>query len=115
MPGRNLAANEQDFRGKRMPENCGRPGMSRPDCSGCSVAARRGEAGPDDWPFQRRPLALASIGLFLGPSILALVGAACFSSSPESQLLGATTGLVVGTGGSVGVAKLIRRANRKTP
>ena len=98
-----------------MPESCYRPGTSRQDCSGCSVAASRSGAGPEGRPFEQRPLALASIGLFLGPSILALVGALCLSGSPESQLLGATAGLAVGTGGSVAVAGLIRRANRKAP
>ena len=87
---------------------------SRPDCVGCSVADCRGQSEPEAGQLTGWRLATASIGLFLGPILLALTGAACFPSRPESQLLGAMVGLLLGIGGSVAVAKLIHRFNPRT-
>ena len=94
-----------------MPADHDRPNTAQPACLGCPVSDCRAEAGPDGGLLAGWRLAVVSVGLFLGPILLAIVGAACFSSGPESQLLGAMAGLVAGTGGSVAAARLIRRVN----
>lgn len=48
--------------------------------------------------------------LFLGPGVLAIVGAACCGESRGAQFLGATAGLILGMTGSVVFAKLWGRA-----
>lgn len=58
---------------------------------------------------------MCSMGLFLGPGILAIAGAACCGESRGAQFLGATTGLVLGMTGSVVVAKLLGRAGGAKP
>ena len=98
-----------------MLEHCGRAGTNRSDCSDCPGSDPPAETQPTDRPLDARRPALLVGGLFLGPSILALLGAVCLSAGPVAQLLGAAGGLVVGAGGSVGVARLLRQAKRKTP
>jgi len=97
-----------------MIENHDHRGTTRPDCPGCSVGDCRDEAEPDAGTLTGWRLAAVSMGLFLGPILLALIAAACFSSRPESQLLGALTGLSIGIGGSVAVARLVRRSDPRT-
>lgn len=96
-----------------MPGSCDYSGMSRPGCSGCLVSDCRAEAEPDGGPLAGWRLAGVSMGLFLGPILLAVVGTVCFSTGPERQSLGAMSGLVAGIGGSVVVARLMRRVDRK--
>ena len=79
---------------------------TRPDCAGCLVADCRSESKADVGTLSGWRLVVVSMGLFLGPILLALTGAACLASRPESQLLGAMAGLLLGIGGSVAVAKL---------
>lgn len=52
------------------------------------------------------------MGMFLGPCILAIAGAACFGESHAAQLSGAVAGLVAGMIGSVAVAKLLDRGGK---
>lgn len=59
-------------------------------------------------------LGLASMGLFLGPVVLAILGAMWSGRSHEARFLGAITGLGIGMAGSVAVAKLLRR-DKKAP
>jgi len=84
-----------------------------PYCQGCSVSDCRAEAKPDGSLLAGWRLAMVSMGLFLGPVILAIVGTVCFSSGPESQLLGAMAGLVAGSGGSIAIAGLVRRVDAR--
>ena len=86
----------------------------RPECAGCSVADCRGQAELEAGHLTGWRLVAASMGLFIGPILLALTGAACLASRPGSQLLGAMTGLLLGIGGSVTVARLIHRFNPRT-
>ena len=97
-----------------MTENHDHHRTTRPDCAGCSVADCRSESEPDVGTLSGWRLAAMSMGLFLGPILLALIGAACLASRPESQLLGAMAGLLLGIGGSVTVAKLMHRFGPRT-
>jgi len=55
------------------------------------------------------------MGLFMGPIMLALVGAVCLLSRPESQLAGAMTGLILGVGSSLTITRLMRRVDPNNP
>lgn len=50
-------------------------------------------------------LAAVSMGLFLGPAVLALAGAFCLAPQREAQWLGAAAGLGVGMAVSVAAWK----------
>jgi len=89
--------------------------MSSPRCDGCSVPQCRVAAASDDRLPSGWRLAVTSMGLFLGPIVLALAGAACFPSKVECQLAGAMIGLAAGIGGSIAVAKLMRRFEMEIP
>jgi len=76
-------------------------------------------SGPcGDGPFWGARFALASLGLFLVPILLALTGAIWVGTTwtgdkrggidPDSQFLGALGGLLLGMLGAVGVARLLR-------
>ena len=54
-------------------------------------------------------LGLISVGLFLGPVVLAIVGAASLGESPGGQFAGAIGGLGLGLAGSVGVGRMLGR------
>ena len=97
-----------------MTENHNHHRTSQPQCAGCSVTDCRGESEAYSGTLSGWRLAVASMGLFLGPILAALTGAACFASRPESQLLGAIVGLLLGIGVSVAVAKLMHRFHPET-
>jgi hypothetical protein len=87
-------------------------------CSGCPIPDCPVEEGPEGSPLFGWRLGLASMGLFLGPIILAIVGAVCsgqtiLGESHEAQFLGGIAGLGLGLAGSVGTARLLRRAKNK--
>lgn len=84
-------------------------------CSGCSFRDCPAEEVPDGWLLSGWRLALASMGLFLAPGILAIAGAVYYSKSQGAQFLGAIAGLAVGMTGSVVLAKLPRRARKAEP
>lgn len=65
-------------------------------CSGCAGGPCTAEPGRHDFPLAGRRLVLASVGLFVGPSVLAIAGAAWYRGSGAAQLGGALGGLVVG-------------------
>jgi len=94
-----------------MREDCGSYGTSRSNCSDCSISDCRVDVVPEGSPLAGWRLVAASIGLFLGPILLALAGTICFSSGPELQLLGAAAGLIVGIGGSIAAVKFMRRVD----
>lgn len=50
------------------------------------------------------PLAVAAVGLFLVPLVLACGGAVWFQATPAGQLVGACAGLLIGMAGSLGWA-----------
>jgi hypothetical protein len=54
-------------------------------------------------------LVLVSLGLFLGPVGLAILGAALAGKTAGGQLIGALAGLGVGFAISAGVARMLRR------
>ncbi len=53
-------------------------------------------------------LAMASVGLFLAPILLAIAGATCCGDGEGVQLLGAVAGLGAGMTGAVVVGRLLR-------
>ena len=79
-------------------------------CRGCPIEDCPAGDWEDDSALSGWGLGLSSMGLFLGPGVLAIVGAICCGESRGAQFLGATAGLVIGMTGSVVLAKLLRRA-----
>ena len=99
-----------------MPANGSPSHIECPSCTGCSLHEnlRHADIGaggrhldgsaynlgdhftPSDAPVRGSRLALASLGLFLVPVLLAMIGAILNASDPNGQLLGAATGLLVG-------------------
>jgi len=72
--------------------------------------------GNDDWTLSGWGLGWCSVGLFLGPGVLAIAGAVCCGESQGAQFVGATGGLLIGMTGSVVFAKLRGRAgSAKSP
>ena len=65
-------------------------------CSGCPGGPCPGEPGRHDVPLGGWRLVLASMGLFVGPCVLAIAGAAWCRGSGAAQLGGALGGLFVG-------------------
>ena len=61
-----------------------------------------------------RRLALASMGLFVSPVVLAIAGAAAAGGSESAQFAGGVAGLGVGLVASVAFAKLLHRGNRES-
>ena len=78
-----------------------------PGCHGCAMCECPAAEGVG--PVSGWRLGLAAMGLFLGPIVLAIVGAACCRESQAGQLLGAVAGLVVGMVGAVAIARLFPR------
>lgn len=82
-----------------------------PGCAGCG-ACDAGEGAPsheappvepERWPV------LASVGFFLVPALLAVVGAVLGVGEPVWQLVGAVAGLAAGTGLVVVAARWLAR------
>jgi len=80
-----------------------------PGCSGCPVDDCRAADGPNASLPSGWRLVLAATALFLGPGVLAILGAACFPESQGGQFLGAMVGLVVGMAASVAVVRRFHR------
>jgi hypothetical protein len=80
-----------------------------PDDAGrCRTCAGPGQADcpleVDSDALRGFRLAVAAVGLFLVPLLLACGGALWFQASPAGQLGGACAGLLIGMGGSLGWA-----------
>ncbi len=86
----------------------GGEGSSR--CSGCLVPDCPAENGPQGSGLAGWRLGLVSMGLFLGPVVLAIIGAAGFRDNPGGQFAGAIAGLGLGLAGSVGMARILHRS-----
>ena len=84
-------------------------------CSRCAPCDSPTPEGTGDPPLSGWRLALASMGLFLAPGILAIAGAVCSSGSQGAQFLGAIAGLAIGMTGAVVLVKLPRRARKVVP
>lgn len=83
-----------------------------PGCSSCQVPEHSAGESPDKTLPSGWRLGLVSMGLFLGPCILAIVGATSLGESHGAQLSGAVAGLVAGMTGSVAIARLLDRAGK---
>jgi len=81
-----------------------RKDCSRCPLSGCPVKRKPTRGGLSGWRF-----ALASLGLFLSPVVLAIAGAAYCGPRGEAQFFGAVLGLSAGMAGSLAVAAWARR------
>jgi len=89
----------------------GRGGAECSGCRGCPVQERLLEDGPagegnDDLALSGWGLGGCSVGLFLGPGVLAIAGAVCCGEGQGARLAGATVGLLLGMTGSVVFARL---------
>ncbi len=84
----------------------------RPSCPGCSVAQCPGDGQPQDCPLAGWRLGLVSIGLFLGPIVLAILGALWAGPNPGAQFVGAVVGFGLGLAGSVATAKMVTILHR---
>jgi len=80
-----------------------RPAGCSGPCRSCWVNLE-GAGGPSGWR-----MVLASVGLFLGPIALAIVGALLAGATADARAAGALGGLVLGMAISVIVGRLIRR------
>lgn len=89
-------------------EMLSRQAASGSRCSVCPVADCPADEGPEEPRLAGWRLGLVSMGLFLGPVVLAIVGAMSFSDSPGAQLVGAIAGLGLGSAGSVGIVGIDR-------
>ena len=77
-------------------------------CAGC--AADQCPGGDEllrEQPLRGWRLMAVSIGFFVTPLILALIGAACGRSNPHAQLAGAIAGLTLGSVCFAFVARVI--------
>ena len=107
-----------------MPANVSPARAECPKCTGCShlqqVDSTGGGLHLDDLagnladrstasngPLQGARLALASLGLFLVPVLLAMIGASLGASDQNGQILGAPGGLFVGMLGVMVVARML--------
>ena len=79
-------------------------------CPGCPSGDCPAGQDRDDSPLSGWRLVLASTVLFLGPSILAIAGAAWFRGKEWAQLCGAIGGLGVGMAVAMLAAKRLGRA-----
>jgi hypothetical protein len=78
-------------------------------CSACSLRECPEQPVSVEGPLTGWTFALASIGLFITPVLLATVGAMLGGANHTGQFLGATGGFVVGMGGTVLCTKLVRK------
>lgn len=79
-------------------------------CSGCDHShetPRSVSGGLCGWP-----LATAAFFVFVLPLVLAILGAVWVGRNPNTQLLGALAGFVVGVLLAVVVARILRRQNK---
>jgi hypothetical protein len=90
-------------------------GISPSQCSGCPLKNCPLEDRSAGSPAAGWRLGLVSLGLFLGPVVLAIVGAVSFGGTPGTQLAGAIAGLGLGLAGSLGMARILHRSREKTP
>jgi len=81
-------------------------------CSGCLIQDCRAQESQGGLRLSGWRLSLASTGLFLGPCVLAIAGAACFAENRGAQLAGAIAGLGIGMIGSVVAARVLRQAGK---
>lgn len=81
-------------------------------CSTCPVDDCFGKNTSDDIPLAGGRFVLASLGLFLGPLVPALIGAVWAGETPVGQLCGALVGLGLGMVGAVGIAGILRRVSK---
>ncbi|MHC4179361.1 MAG: hypothetical protein ACYSWU_17755 [Planctomycetota bacterium] len=72
------------------------------------------DEGPEEPRLAGWRLGLVSMGLFLGPVVLAIVGATSFGDGPGTQLAGAIAGLGLGSAASVGIVRILYRGGEKT-
>ena len=94
-------------------------GTDYPCCSNCpvddcAVVDDPAEKGPEGSLLVGWRLGLVSTGLFLGPVVLAIIGAVSFGPRPGAQFAGAIAGLGSGLAGSVGIAAIVRRAHERS-
>ena len=79
-------------------------------CSACPIEDCPTDGGNDPQLLVGWQFGFASMGLFLGPVVLAIIGAAwCFGESSEGRLLGAIAGLMLGMVASMGIARWLSR------
>lgn len=94
-------------------------GTNYPCCSNCpvddcSVADYPAEKGTEGSFLVGWRLGLVSTGLFLAPVVLAIIGAVSFGNRPGAQFAGAIAGLGLGLAGSVAIARIVRRARKRS-
>ncbi len=86
--------------------------ITSPGCSACPIDdCPSADALGASLPSGRR-LVLAVAALFLGPGVLAILGASCFPESQGAQFLAAIAGLAVGMAASVAALKRFHRTAR---
>ncbi len=90
--------------------------MNRSRCTGCAtegcaVADCPSDAQTNDSLLVGWRLGVASMGVFLAPVVLAIVGAVCSGRSPDVQLPGTLAGLGLGLAGSMWIARTMRRVD----
>ena len=79
------------------------------DCSRCPLSGCPAKREPASGELSGWGFALASLGLFLSPVVLAIAGAAYCGPRGEAQFFGAVLGLAVGMAASLAVAARARR------
>ena len=79
------------------------------DCSHCSI----GDHTPVEGELTGWRLGLAACGMFLGPLVLAIVGALLAGPTDTGQFLGGVTGLAVGAVAAVWTGRRLRRWSKE--
>jgi len=82
----------------------------RQRCAGCSCCSAEAP-GPTEGTIRGPRLVLVSMGLFLGPIVLAIAGAALSPAGESAQLLGALGGLAVGMVASIAIGRFVQTKN----
>ena len=90
-------------------------GKTCPTCSRCPIQECPAKDDAEGALLSGWRLGLASVGLFLGPVLLAIAGAMVSTESRTAQFLGAMAGLGAGLVGAVVVGRLLRRGRRQGP
>lgn len=88
-------------------------GENRTGCSRCRIGRCPLAPCPSDPVLAGWRLTLASLWLFLGPVVLAIVGAMMVGEDRGAQLLGAMIGMSMGMLGSIFARRLLRREDKK--